>query len=131
TSLGALHQELARLREALNDRPFPKLAGSRRTLFTTLDQPALRPLPPTPYEFATWRTATGNIDYHIAVAKHLYSVPYALVGATVGVRLSAAMLEILHHGKRVAVHPRRRPPAWRAPRRLPHRSRAPPDVAPG
>lgn len=106
TSLCALNEELARLRAALNDRPFQKLAGTRRTLFTTVDRPALRPLPPTPYEYATWRTASVNIDYHVAVEKHLYSVPYALVGAEVDVRLTAAMLEILHQGKRVAVHPR-------------------------
>lgn len=106
TSLGTLNQELGRLREALNDRPFQKLAGTRRTLFTTIDQPALRPLPPTPYEFAEWRTATANIDYHIAVEKHFYSVPYPLIGAEVDVRLTAAMIEILHQGKRVAVHQR-------------------------
>lgn len=45
-----------------------------------------------------------NIDYHIAVEGHLYSVPYALVRATVDVRLTAAMVEVLHQGKRVAVH---------------------------
>jgi transposase len=106
TSLGALNQELTRLRAVLNDRPFQKLAGTRRTLFTTVDQPALRPLPPTPYEFAEWKTAKVNIDYHIAVEGHLYSVPYTLLRATVDVRLTATMLEILHQGKRVAVHVR-------------------------
>ena len=106
TSLGALNQELGRLREVVNDRPFQKLAGTRRTLFTTVDQPALQALPPTPYEFAEWRTATVNIDYHIAVEKHLYSVPYPLVSAAVDVRLTARIVEILHQGKRVAVHPR-------------------------
>lgn len=106
TSLAALNDELARLREALNDRPFQKLEGTRRSRFNTLDRPALQPLPPTPYEFAVWRTASVNIDYHIAVEKHLYSVPYTLLRATVEVRLTAGMVEILHQGKRVAVHPR-------------------------
>jgi len=49
----------------------------------------------------------GNIDYHIAVEKHLYSVPYLLVRAEVQVRLTATMVEVLHQGKRVAVHVRR------------------------
>ena len=51
-----------------------------------------------------------NIDYHIAVAKHCYSVPYTLVRATVDVRLTATMCEILHHGTRVAAHVRRHTP---------------------
>jgi hypothetical protein len=34
-------------------------------------------------------------------------VPYALVRATVRVRLTATMLEVLHQGTRVAVHVRR------------------------
>ena len=106
TSLADVNREIAQLREAANDRPFQKLTGTRRTLFDTLDRPALRPLPPTPYELATWRTAKVNIDYHIAVEGHCYSVPYPLVRATVRVRLTASMLEVLHDGKRVAVHPR-------------------------
>jgi transposase len=106
TSLAELNAEIAVLREALNDRPFQKLAGTRRTLFATVDQPALRPLPPLPYEYAAWRRAKVNIDYHIAVEGHLYSVPYTLVRAEVDVRLTAAMVEVLHQGKRVAAHVR-------------------------
>jgi len=34
-------------------------------LFEQLDRPALRPLPPERYEFATWRQAKVNIDYHL------------------------------------------------------------------
>ncbi len=47
----------------LNNRPFRKLEGSRQSLFTEIDRPALRPLPPRPYEFAVWKLATVNIDY--------------------------------------------------------------------
>lgn len=106
SSLAELNMEIRHLREVVNDRPFQKLDGTRRTLFTTLDQPALRPLPPTPYEYADWRRARVNIDYHISVEKHLYSVPYTLVRAEVDVRLTATMIEVLHEGKRVAVHVR-------------------------
>jgi len=37
---------------------------------------------------------------------HLYSVPYRLVGATVTVRLTSTMVEVLHQGTRVAAHVR-------------------------
>ncbi len=73
----------------LNDRPFKKLAGSRASLFAELDRPALRPLPATPYEYATWKTAKVSIDYHVEVDRHYYSVPYTLVGERADVRASA------------------------------------------
>jgi transposase len=106
TSLAELNAELTHLRHVINDRPFQKRAGTRRQLFETLDRPALRPLPPTRYELAEWRTAKVNIDYHISVDGHLYSVPYALVRATVRVRLTTTMVEVLHQGTRVAAHVR-------------------------
>lgn len=106
TSLSELNAALVEGRERVNDRPFQKLAGSRRSVFEAMERAALRPLPDTPYELATWRTAKVNIDYHIAVEGHLYSVPHTLVGATLDVRLTATMLEVLRGGTRVAAHVR-------------------------
>jgi len=63
-------------------------------------------LPATRYEFGTWKTARVNIDYHIEVERHYYSVPYALVHQQVDARLTADTLEILHRGVRVASHVR-------------------------
>lgn len=106
TSLAELNLEIARLREEINDRPFQKLDGTRRSLFTTLEAPVLRPLPPERYELAEWLTARVNIDYHIVADHRFYSVPYALIHASVRVRLTATMVEVLHEGTRVAVHVR-------------------------
>lgn len=103
-SLAELNQAIAVQRRALNARPFQKLAGSRATLFDTLEQPALRSLPATRYEYATWKKARVNIDYHIMVADHGYSVPYTLVRQEVDVRLTATTVEILHGGRRIAAH---------------------------
>jgi hypothetical protein len=97
---------LAYRREQVNDRPFQKLAGSRRSVFEQTERATLRPLPADRYELAEWKTAKVNIDYHISVEGHLYSVPYRLVGAEVSVRLTATMLEVLQHGTRVAAHAR-------------------------
>lgn len=52
-----------------------------------------------------WST-TFNIDYHVEVAGHYYSVPYALVKQQLDARLSAHVVEIFHKGKRVASHQR-------------------------
>jgi len=103
-SLAELNQALAAQCRALNARPFQKLAGSRCTLFETLERPALRPLPATRYEYALWKKARVNIDYHVSVENHAYSVPYTLVRQQVDVRLTATTVEILHRGRRVAAH---------------------------
>jgi len=88
----------------LNNRPFKKLPGSRASLFAELDRPALRPLPATPYEYATWKRAAVSIDYHVEYERHYYSVPYSLVGERVDVRASARTIEVFVRGRRVASH---------------------------
>ena len=64
------------------------MTGSRRSLFETLDRPALSPLPARPYEFAHWKRARVNIDYHVQVDGAFYSVPYQLARREVEVRLA-------------------------------------------
>ena len=105
-SLGELNAAIARLLERLNTRPFRKLPGSRRSLFEQLDRPALRPLPPQRYVFAEWKKARVNIDYHVEVDGHYYSVPHALIRRQLDVRLTATTVECLYRGQRVASHMR-------------------------
>ena len=107
-SLAELNQEIRRRLEKLNDRPFQKLEGTRRSLFESLERPALRPLPATPYEYAEWRSAGVNIDYHVAIDDNDYSVPHQLLHQRVEVRLTAAVVEIFLKGRRIASHRRRR-----------------------
>jgi transposase len=90
----------------LNARPFKKLAGSRAILFAELDKPVLRPLPAVPYEYAVWKAATVNIDYHVEIERHWYSVPHALVGTKCDIRITDRAIEVFFRGKRVASHPR-------------------------
>jgi transposase len=88
----------------LNAQPFQKLDGSRDSWFETYEKPKLLPLPASAFELATWTKATVNIDYHVVVDKHYYSVPYQLIHQTLDVRLSAGTVEFFQHGKRVAAH---------------------------
>lgn len=104
--LAELNQAIRELCAALNQRPFKKLPDSRRHWFETLERSALRPLPVEPYELARWKKARVNIDYHIEVERHYYSVPYLLVRQEVEVRLTAATVEVFHHRQRVASHRR-------------------------
>jgi len=105
-SLAKVNQAIAELLVRLNQRPFRKREGSRATLFAQLDQPALKPLPATRYQFGEWKTARVNIDYHIEVERHYYSVPYALAHQQVDVHLTGETLEVLHRGVRVTSHVR-------------------------
>ena len=105
-SLGELNAAIARLLERLNSRPFRKLPGSRRSMFEQLDRPALRPLPTQRYVFAQWKKARVNIDYHVEVDGHYYSVPHALIRRQLDVRLTATTVECLYRGQRVASHVR-------------------------
>jgi transposase len=105
-SLTALNTAITDLRGDLNRRPCKKLPGSRQSVFESLDRPALRPLPAQPYEYAEWKLVRVNIDYHVEVDGHYYSVPYALIKQQLDVRLSAHVVEIFHKGTRVASHQR-------------------------
>jgi transposase len=105
-SLDELNQAISELLERLNNRPFKKLPGTRRSAFESLDKPVLKLLPPKPYEYAEWKKAKVNIDYHVEVDGHYYSVPYQLVGKRLKIRYTANTIECLQHGKRVASHRR-------------------------
>jgi transposase len=105
-SLGDANAAIGQCVAEINARPFQKLDGSRQLLFEQLDRPALRPLPATRYEFATWHKARVNIDYHVVADRHYYSVPYRLARQQVDVRLSAATVEVFRNSARVASHPR-------------------------
>lgn len=94
------------LLEWLNNRPFQKLAGSRASTFALIDAPALQPLPAQRYELAHFNTVTVNINYHIELDKHYYSVPHALVGQVLEARITATSVELLHRAQRVASHVR-------------------------
>ena len=88
----------------LNDHPFKKLKGSRKEWFELFEKTALRPLPETRYVFAEWKKVIANIDYHVDVKGHYYSVPYIYRGQELLARYTAGTVEIFLRGKRVASH---------------------------
>jgi transposase len=105
-SLSELNAAIRALLAELNERPFKKLPGCRRTLFEQLDRPAMIALPAERYSYAEWRKARVHIDYHVEVEGHYYSAPYQLVKQELDVRLSANTVELFQRGKRVASHRR-------------------------
>lgn len=105
-SVAGFNQAMRPLLVALNERKMDRFGKTRRELFEELDRPALRPLPEQPYEFALWKTAQVNIDYHVSFDQHFYSVPSRLLHEKVEIRATEWMVEIFHQGIQVAIHPR-------------------------
>ncbi len=103
-SLQQLNADLRRLVDQINDTPFQKLSGSRRTQFEEVDKPALQALPQERFVASTWTKATVGIDYHVVADKRYYSVPYKLYKKVVEIRLTASTVEIYHELQRVASH---------------------------
>jgi transposase len=106
-SLAEANAALAEKLEDFNNRPFaPPREGSRRSLFEAIERSKLKALPAEPFVVGQWLTARVNIDYHIAVDGHFYSVPYRLVQQRVDVFLTATAVAVFHRGQRVASHRR-------------------------
>lgn len=105
-SLAEINRSIQELLVAVNNRYFQKLDTSRQKLFEEIDKPSLRPLPPQRYEYSQFFQPKVNIDYHIEVLGHYYSVPFHLKAQKVDVRVTNRMVEVLHNGKRVAAHVR-------------------------
>ena len=105
-SLDALNERIAELLEDLNERPMRAYGASRRDLFERLDRPALKPLPAERFVYGEWKLARVNIDYHVELDAHYYSVPFGLVHERVDVRSTAFTVEVYFRGTRVASHAR-------------------------
>jgi transposase len=106
-SLAECNQAITLVMQRMNERTMRHLGLSRRELFEKIERAALNGLPAEDWEFAEWRRARVNLDYHIEVHDFLYSVPHALIRAEVEVRVTARTVEVFHRGQRVAAHQRR------------------------
>jgi transposase len=99
----AVHVEL----EGLNDQPFQKQPGSRRSVFESTELHELCSLPSRRYEYAQFKQAKAGFDYHVALDKsHYYSVPYQFSGREVLIRSTSHTVEVFCEGERIACHVR-------------------------
>ena len=107
-SLERLNERIRELLVMLNARVMRRYGKSRAELFASLERPVLAALPATRFEYAEWKKAHVNIDYHVVFDEHFYSLPYALVHEEVWIRATATTIEVLLDGRRVASHLRSR-----------------------
>lgn len=75
-------------------------------LFQQMEAHTLHPLPPQPFELATWTQAKVAPDCHVQVARGLYSVPYRYIGKTLDVRISETAVEFYLEHSLVKTQPR-------------------------
>ena len=104
-SLQELNEAVWDRLEGFNHKPFQKRDGSRATAFTE-EQPFLRPLPAHPYELAIWKVASVGPNYHIAVDRMNYSVPFEYIRQKVDVRVTRSAIEVFYSGNRICSHRR-------------------------
>jgi len=110
------HQEFFSLRELnetireklykFNAKPFQKKPGSRLSTFNEEEKHALIPLPIAPYELALWKIATVQFNYHIAIDKMNYSIPYEYIRHKVDVRITRNVIEVFFNNHRICSHPK-------------------------
>lgn len=112
-SLAELNAAIAELCDELNDRVMRTYGATRRELFERLDKPALRALPQERFVFGEWGHARVNIDYHVDIDGHYYSVPHGRAHdtksgkrVTVDTRVTHTTVEIFLRGERIASHVR-------------------------
>lgn len=108
SSLARLNERIRELLDLLNARVMRRYGKSRAALFESMEKSALGALPLSRFEYAEWKRARVNIDYHVVFDEHFYSVPYALVHEEVWVRATESSIEVLHANTRVASHLRSR-----------------------
>jgi transposase len=78
-------------------------------VFAAEEQPRLGPAPAELYDVPIYATAKVHRDHHIEVARSLYSIPGALIGARVEVRADRTLVRVFHRGQLIKVHPRQQP----------------------
>jgi transposase len=105
-SLGELNQAIRDKLDIFNRNPFQKKAGSRLGLFLEEEKITLQPLPVSPYELAFWKVAIVQFNYHIAVDRMYYSVPYEYIKHQVDIRLARQVIEVFYQNHRICSHPR-------------------------
>lgn len=77
-------------------------------VFAQHEAPVLLAVPP-PYDVPIFKTVKVHRDYHIEVARALYSTPKDYIGQSLDVRVDSALVKLFSRGQLVKIHPRQAP----------------------
>lgn len=78
-------------------------------VFKVEELPLLLPAPGSPFDTPVFSDPKVHRDFHVEVAKALYSVPHPLVGKTLRARRDSTTVKLYLRGQLVKVHPRKAP----------------------
>ena len=93
--LASLNRAIAARARKINERPYADGTGENRySRFESVDLPHMRSLPDRRWQRTQWRKNTVHRDYHIAIDRHFYSVPYQYVGKEADVRLRGSVIDV-------------------------------------
>ena len=79
TSIEDINNAIDRKLQDFINEPFKKISGCRGIAFEQIDRPALKPLPTSHYEFATFTTGKIHPNYHVEYNGFFYSVLMCIV----------------------------------------------------
>lgn len=105
-SLAQLNQRIRALLTRLNRKPFQKLEGCRESVYIAQELPQMRPLPRIPYQYTYIKKVRVNVDYHVDVNRHYYSVPHGLIRQQLEAHVTQDMVKLYHNNQCVAQHRR-------------------------
>lgn len=77
-------------------------------VFDDVEGPALLGVP-VAYDVPVFGTVKVHRDFHVEIAKALYSVPGAYLGLKLQARADSVLVRLYHRGQLVKTHPRQRP----------------------
>jgi hypothetical protein len=78
-------------------------------VFAAGEKGLLLPLPDTAYDVPVLTRVKVHRDFHVEVARSLYSAPQAYLGRHLDARADSALVKLYRHGVLVKTHPRQEP----------------------
>jgi transposase len=77
-------------------------------VFTECEAERLLPMPAI-YDVPVFKTVKVHRDFHVEVARALYSVPKLYIGHHLDVRADSGLVKLFYRGQLIKVHPRQQP----------------------
>jgi transposase len=78
-------------------------------VFAASEAPLLLAAPGEPYDVPVFTRVKVHRDYHVEVARSLYSAPGQYLGQYLDARADSALVKLYHRGQLVKAHPRQQP----------------------
>jgi len=78
-------------------------------MFTQVEASCLLPVPAAAYDVPVFTRAKVHRDFHVEVAKALYSLPVQWIGQYLDARADSELVKLYARGQLVKTHPRQRP----------------------